>query len=60
MISLFLRSAQEKPNDIPEGETPHAVVLHVYEANVDVCRYKLQRFKFAGLHTVILRAPPNL
>ena len=29
---------QEKPNDIPEGETPHAVVLHVYEANVDVCR----------------------
>lgn len=22
---------QEKPNDIPEGETPHAVVLHVYE-----------------------------
>jgi hypothetical protein len=29
---------QEKPNDIPEGETPHAVLLHVYEANVDVCR----------------------
>ena len=29
---------QEKPNDIPEGETPHAVVMHVYEANVDVCR----------------------
>jgi len=29
---------QEKPNDIPEGETPHAVNLHVYESNVDVCR----------------------
>lgn len=29
---------QEKPNDIPEGETPHAVSLYVYESNVDVCR----------------------
>lgn len=29
---------QEKPNDIPEGETPHSVNLYVYEGNVDVCR----------------------
>ncbi|GFH06666.1 DNA helicase, partial [Haematococcus lacustris] len=29
---------QEKPNDIPEGETPHSVNLYTYEANVDVCR----------------------
>jgi len=39
---------QEKPNDIPEGETPHAVVMHVYEANVDVCRWGNGRGK-AGL-----------
>eukprot|EP00798_Chlamydomonas_sp_ICE-L_P007906 gene7906-1118_t len=29
---------QERPNDIPEGETPHAVSLFVFESNVDVCR----------------------
>ena len=28
----------ERPNDIPEGETPHAVSLYVFESNVDVCR----------------------
>ena len=43
----FLRP-QEKPNDIPEGETPHAVVLHVYEANVDVCRYKCKTNTSSG------------
>jgi DNA replicative helicase MCM subunit Mcm2 (Cdc46/Mcm family) len=35
---ICLIPLQEKPNDIPEGETPHAVVMHVFEANVDVCR----------------------
>jgi len=29
---------QEKPNDIPEGETPHNVTMYVYEGNVDLCR----------------------
>lgn len=29
---------QENPNKIPEGETPHAVLLYVYESNVDCCR----------------------
>ncbi|KAF5843598.1 minichromosome maintenance protein 4 [Dunaliella salina] len=29
---------QEKPNDIPEGETPHNVTMYVYESNVDICR----------------------
>ena len=30
--------SQEKPNDIPEGETPHNVTMYVYEGNVDLCR----------------------
>lgn len=29
---------QEKPNDIPEGETPHNVTMYVYEGNVDECK----------------------
>ncbi len=31
-------AAQEKPDDIPEGETPHSVCMYVFDANVDVCR----------------------
>eukprot|EP00983_Pelagomonas_calceolata_P124272 1161090-Pelagomonas_calceolata.AAC.1 len=34
----ILSDIGEKPNDIPEGETPHNVTMYVYEGNVDLCR----------------------
>lgn len=37
-VNKQLVKMQERPNDIPEGETPHAGTLYVFESNVDVCR----------------------
>jgi DNA replicative helicase MCM subunit Mcm2 (Cdc46/Mcm family) len=37
-IMRVTTAAQEKPDDIPEGETPHSVCMYVFDANVDVCR----------------------
>jgi DNA replicative helicase MCM subunit Mcm2 (Cdc46/Mcm family) len=45
---------QEKPNDIPEGETPHSVSLYVYEGNVDVCRPG-DRVTVTGIYRAVVR-----